>query len=362
MSYTVRNDGMIPNPKTQTVNYGGRQFIVIHSTADLNATAGNIDQYFDGNWSSVYAFVQWAIDDKEAWQNYDNGFRSWGAGNVNGYAWSQIEICEFQDNNRSKAAIANAIQLTKALVKEATAKGVKVQIISHKEAAEMFGGSDHVDPIPYFNRFGYTMDWFRQQVGAANGGSTQPVNSTPTSSNGFKVEPWNKVQSVDVDGLNIRTSQTAASSSIGTLRKGQTFNATSICRNGQPVKVGNNTYSTWFEVNGRGWVSGAYVTEVGGGYRPNLAIDGYMGPDTIRAMQRILGTTVDGVISRPSNMVRALQNFLNKKGYGLAVDGSMGPATIKALQKYLGTTPDGVISRPSNMVRALQTRLNTGSL
>lgn len=178
MSYTVRNDGMIPNPKTQTVNYGGRQFIVIHSTATLNAIAANIDQYFDSNWSSVYAFVQWAIDDKEAWQNYDNGFRSWGAGNVNSYAWSQIEICEFQDDNRAKAAIANAIQLTKALVEEATAKGVKVEIISHKEAAQMFGGSDHVDPIPYFNRFGYTMDWFRQQVGAVDGGATSNITIT----------------------------------------------------------------------------------------------------------------------------------------------------------------------------------------
>ena len=197
MSYIVHNDGTIPNPKTQTVNYGGRQFIVIHSTADLNATAANIDQYFDGNWSSVYAFVQWAIDDKEAWQNYDNGFRSWGAGNVNSYAWSQIEICEFQDDNRAKAAIANAIQLTKALVKEATAKGVKVEIISHKEAAQMFGGSDHVDPIPYFNRFGYTMDWFRQQVGAANGG---PTNSGSTSNITITGEKEMKVITITTDG------------------------------------------------------------------------------------------------------------------------------------------------------------------
>ncbi|QCW07672.1 hypothetical protein [Lactococcus phage CHPC971] len=197
MSYTIRNDGMIPNPKTQTVNYGGRQFIVIHSTADLNAIAANIDQYFDSNWSRVYAFTQWAIDDKEAWQNYDNGFRSWGAGNVNGYAWSQIEICEFQDDNRSKAAIANAIQLTKALVNEATAKGVKVEIISHKEAAQMFGGSDHVDPIPYFNRFGYTMDWFRQQVEAANGGST---NGGATSNINITGEKEMKVITITTDG------------------------------------------------------------------------------------------------------------------------------------------------------------------
>lgn len=41
--------------------------------------------------------------------------------------------------------------------------------------------------------------------------------------------------------------------------------------------------------------------------------DGYIGPQTIRAMQRKLGTTVDGVISNPSAMVKALQTWCNKQ-------------------------------------------------
>lgn len=44
-----------------------------------------------------------------------------------------------------------------------------------------------------------------------------------------------------------------------------------------------------------------------------VTADGYLGPQTIRAMQRKLGTTVDGVISYPSAMVRALQEWCNRQ-------------------------------------------------
>ena len=39
--------------------------------------------------------------------------------------------------------------------------------------------------------------------------------------------------------------------------------------------------------------------------------DGFIGPSTIKAMQRKLGTPVDGVVSYPSTMVKAFQNWLN---------------------------------------------------
>ncbi len=41
-------------------------------------------------------------------------------------------------------------------------------------------------------------------------------------------------------------------------------------------------------------------------------------------------------------------------------DGKIGPQTIRALQRYLGTRVDGVISRESSAVMALQRRLNQG--
>lgn len=107
-----------------------------------------------------------------------------------------------------------------------------------------------------------------------------------------------------------------------------------------------------------------------------IIVDGKWGPATTRALQRALGTPVDGVISRQlrndvtkalyggvtfgkggSPMVRALQRKV-----GARVDGYLGPNTISCLQSYLGTPVDGKISRPnSKMVFELQKRLNKGA-
>lgn len=108
----------------------------------------------------------------------------------------------------------------------------------------------------------------------------------------------------------------------------------------------------------------------------SIDVDGYWGPSTVKAVQRALGTSVDGVVSgqdsrdmsaiggRPSDawkigkggsqMVKALQKKL-----GVSADGYFGPNTLKALQKAMGTTADGVLSRPSACVREMQRRLNS---
>ena len=61
--------------------------------------------------------------------------------------------------------------------------------------------------------------------------------------------------------------------------------------------------------------------------------DGVIGPKTIKALQKKLGVAQDGKWG--PNTTKALQKFLNKNGYTLATDGTLGVATIKALQGYL---------------------------
>ena len=103
-----------------------------------------------------------------------------------------------------------------------------------------------------------------------------------------------------------------------------------------------------------------------------LVIDGDMGVKTITMLQRVLRTPVDGKISTPSMMVSALQRFLNSHlgGGDLVVDGKgliqkngVRTHTNEALQRYLGTIVDGTLSSPDSLaVRRLQQRLNTGRL
>ena len=102
---------------------------------------------------------------------------------------------------------------------------------------------------------GTNMATVRSRLGASSG-STPTPQPTPTPT--YNVEPWNKRQVVSTDVLNVRAAQNTNSAIIKTLKRGQTFNATRITRNGESV----NGFTTWFEVDGAGWVSGALVTEV----------------------------------------------------------------------------------------------------
>lgn len=89
----------------------------------------------------------------------------------------------------------------------------------------------------------------------------------------------------------------------------------------------------------------------------NLAVDGYFGPLTIKALQRYFGTPVDGILSRPSLVIKKLQALV-----GARVDGYMGKETITKMQRYFGTPVDGVLSKPSVVIKALQRGLNKGKL
>lgn len=113
---------------------------------------------------------------------------------------------------------------------------------------------------------------------------------------------------------------------------------------------------------------------------PNLAVDGKWGSGTTTALQRLLGTPVDGVVSRQPNAFKAQNPGLLsgwqwtsnpgksnvivalQKRLGVTADGRVGPNTISALQRKLGTPVDGKVSNPSVMVRKLQQNLNSGKL
>ena len=119
------------------------------------------------------------------------------------------------------------------------------------------------------------------------------------------------------------------------------------------------------------------VTAEGG-----LVADGWFGSATIRRLQEVLGTTIDGVVSSQpaeyraenpaltsgwewtegdpegSAVIEALQATLG----GCEQDGLIGPETINRLEEHYGFEADGVLDGPSNTVIALQRALNNGAI
>lgn len=106
-----------------------------------------------------------------------------------------------------------------------------------------------------------------------------------------------------------------------------------------------------------------------------ITVDGKFGPKSVKALQKVLGTPQDGMISGQlsklkkyhtgftggisygsggSACVKALQKMLGLSG----PDGQLGPNTIKALQKYLGLSgPDGYFG--PNTAKATQKWINS---
>lgn len=107
-----------------------------------------------------------------------------------------------------------------------------------------------------------------------------------------------------------------------------------------------------------------------------LAVDGKWGRDTTLHLQKIFGTVQDGAVSNQraeyrqpgcytgwewendpsgySDLIKAIQRKV-----GSAVDGWIGPDTIRAMQKYWGTVQDGKISAVSDLVKAIQKWANS---
>ncbi|PCR98852.1 hypothetical protein RT41_GL000636 [Lactococcus fujiensis JCM 16395] len=95
-----------------------------------------------------------------------------------------------------------------------------------------------------------------------------------------------------------------------------------------------------------------------------LVVDGYDGIATWKAVQTYLNSIgyhldVDGIPA--VNTIKALQQALNAKlKINLVIDGIAGSQTWSALQRLLGTPVDGIKSKPSQMIMAMQKALNNG--
>lgn len=80
-------------------------------------------------------------------------------------------------------------------------------------------------------------------------------------------------------------------------------------------------------------------------------VDGVWGEATTKALQRYLGTVVDGIISH--QLVSSEKLLISRFGHTFQFDKTRkGSLCVKALQKKLGVTADGLIGK--NTIKALQ--------
>lgn len=146
--------------------------LAVHSTANPGATARNHRDL----WSRGYDFaVHLTSDWTEAYQCVEFNRLCWQVGNGNNTCIG-IEICEATNATDFQRGFEIAAQVCAQTL---LARGWNISVMHpHLWFGQVYGGSDHVDPRPYFARFGRTWDDFAnltQQY--LNGGGIMAISN-----------------------------------------------------------------------------------------------------------------------------------------------------------------------------------------
>lgn len=158
--------------KEEIVNAGhgylAPSLFAVHSTANPGATARNHRDL----WSRGYAYAVHLVSDwTEAIHCVPYDALCWQVGNGN-TTCEGIEICEATNATDFWRGIDIAADVTAQRLK-AHGWGVG-RMHPHQWFSQVYGGSDHTDPIPYFSRYGYTWDRFANLVQEKMNGEDMP--------------------------------------------------------------------------------------------------------------------------------------------------------------------------------------------
>jgi len=262
-----------------------------------------VHAFIDGNTGDVYQTLPW-------------NHRGWHGGGSSNNTHIGVEMCEpatikytggssWKETGDGTNTKATALRTYKAAVElfamlcekfnlDPMADGV---IVSHKEGCTRGIASNHGDPEHIWKKFGLTMAQFRKDVKAAMGGSGS-TGTTTTATTASKLT---------VDGKWGKATTTRLQQIFGTVVDGVVSNQWA------KYKTGNTGLASGWDwkdkPNGKGsklikamqkWAGMAASSQ-----------DGEIGPATIKALQKKLGTPVDGKVSNPSQMVKALQKWAN---------------------------------------------------
>lgn len=281
------------------------KYIVIHYVGGVSSAYNNV-KYFSGGdrQASAHFFVG---HEGEIWQSVEESRSAWHCGGglqgSGGHAWHGkcknansigIEMCVRKDGNGKwyfeDATVNSTIELTKHLMKK---YGVPASnVIRHYDV------TGKICPAPYVhNNTEHTWTAFKNALTGSYEKVETPT-STPTD---------NKLV---VDGFWGKKTTTRLQQIFGTTVDGIISNQWAM------YKVKNkgleaSTFDWQSKPNGKGSQLIRAMQKWAG--MKDSECDGEIGTDTIKAFQKKLGTTVDGYVSAPSDMVKALQTWANNQ-------------------------------------------------
>lgn len=291
--------------------YLNASYLVIHETANPGASAYNHTLLWGRDDTYAVHHVM-ELDGSTVYNTVPENRLCWHVGNGN-YATIGIELAH-ATNAADFAKQWN--EAVKWAGDELRAHGWDTsRLLSHYEAAQRWGGSDHTDPNGYFRQYGKTWAEFKQAVAAYLGsGYVAPI--APTDGNGGTVassstsindSSFGGTYRCTVSSLNVRSTPSLYGAVVASYGYGQTVNL-----------------DNWYCIS-NGYVWGRYTSYSGctryvavgkptGGYDPNDYL--------VRAGAATTSQAPTGSVGRSAGRYRVVVGALNVRsgagtGYGV---------------------------------------------
>lgn len=163
--------------------YLNASYLVIHETANPGASAYNHTLLWSRNDTYAVHHVM-ELDGSTVYNTVPENRLCWHVGNGNGYTVG-IELAHATNASDFSKQWSEAVKWTGD---ELRSRGWDTsRLLSHYEAAQRWGGSDHTDPNGYFAQYGKSWWEFKQAVASYLGsGYVAPI--APTNGNGGTYE------------------------------------------------------------------------------------------------------------------------------------------------------------------------------
>ena len=170
--YKITQKYTIPTGVAGNYRKGHKQVegVVIHASANPNASIDSEISYMTKNYKNAFTHA-WAGHNKIV-EIANTNYACWGAGAIANKRFAQIETTEDKRLTKKQklqvidhAAYWAAVQLVyyKLPCKDASKDG-NGTVWGHVHVSKYLGGTDHTDPIAYFNSVGVSWNDFYKQV------------------------------------------------------------------------------------------------------------------------------------------------------------------------------------------------------
>ena len=200
-------------------------YLVIHETADPGATADQLMRYWQNNPNAYVVHYTMDLDGDVVYHAMKDNRKAWHVGNGNAYTVG-IELCHATNQADFNAQWNEAVKWAGDYL---NSKGWGInRLLCHNDCRLKWGGTDHTDPISYFNSYGKSWSQFKAavqsymqsgQFSEATGGSSTSSGGSSASA-GHSGTGFGGNYTVMASSLNIRTAPSTSAGIVGNYTRG----------------------------------------------------------------------------------------------------------------------------------------------